>query len=1197
MAASDTASSAADPVRILELFFLPPQAIGRLGGSPAPMECYVWNQDLTIAGASPTVIDPAISLEVDEDGSVRPYLPGHLRFKDGALFRPVAPFLELWAKTSHDGKTVVEEPVTSQLLRRVNVSVASLVFSVSAANRKAARRCGDDDCRFFANARIVGTDHAPYPLLAISPNRPGGQPLVTADKPIPLGRVQVIRPLVGIELGINLDIVRVRFTPATGQVYGPPAATVGIAPGTQRSHMIVKPENRILNPDAAWAKYDANGNQFQNPQPQDTYDGSDTDAERSWGVVDDTCDVLVQADLIIQGGSVHAEARIFVGPPDFAPDRRPFVSLADDLTDRDQPQPPTDESLDNLERRINDLFQRVWETAGLMNIDAVRNRALNGGDQVPPVAGMPRTDFGSMTGEDRPFARLSADLYKDRAALNAASVEHHRLPLAELIERAHSELSDLYTMLDKLRESADHIRELVRPPYGRVRELDATPGTSQSQKLRDIRIDRDTEHDMRMPPYMRDSDATAMSLTHRQYFELLGFLSQLESAHAQVHAQLQAATSVTGAQPESGRVHPVHLDTPIRRKIASVVNRLSTLKQQAKGVSQQPEGLVAKTSLAIHESPRQEPADQPPSGKIFPLNLTARAEHRITGNPEATRLESGVGNCFPGLEYDHRNLDRRFMPGLLVEFVSADSDTNVPFQGGRVLGVNPADPDLIVSSLATLSDLTQLRADLTAASDATGTGTWFMIALEQGGVRIELTSPDTAGTGTIPMDGMAVWRLVRSLEPGKLTVEIAVRTMPDNQPLPPAIILHGWRRRFVNESTGVISRAYQVGELTQSLCSPWTHDFRDCGCIYWASNHPDVVRVEDRPDDLVLSGGRNDDPAFGLNRVRWLRTDRSRARTPEARETQQLNRLVEMDHYEINQRWQDLAVVIGNTEVFGVYRRQEQDHADPFNNARDMALELTKLATLEHALAVEYLYAYYSVRTPEEVPDSAIATALRQDVTFIRHFIQLVAVGEMQHLRAANQLLWELAEHGFIDRTEFGPSLGISATIPTDRNQHVRPTALRPLTLDTLRDFVAVERPSGQIEGAYSRVVATLRQPQYPDSLFQLAARIVNEGQEHFLRFREIEAAMRQYRFDSTSAPWLRDLKLADPKQAEIKPAMKLYRQIVTNLQLAYATGSVTDRPHITQARIAMTRLDEACDALAKGDGIHPGLGVPFLDL
>ena len=45
-------------------------------------------------------------------------------------------------------------------------------------------------------------------------------------------------------------------------------------------------------------------------------------------------------------------------------------------------------------------------------------------------------------------------------------------------------------------------------------------------------------------------------------------------------------------------------------------------------------------------------------GKIFPRNLTARAAHRVAGNPASTRLESGVGNCYPGLEFDHRNLDR-----------------------------------------------------------------------------------------------------------------------------------------------------------------------------------------------------------------------------------------------------------------------------------------------------------------------------------------------------------------------------------------------------------------------------------------------------------------------------------------------------------------------------------------------------------
>src|ERR1700681_366626 len=54
--------------------------------------------------------------------------------------------------------------------------------------------------------------------------------------------------------------------------------------------------------------------------------------------------------------------------------------------------------------------------------------------------------------------------------------------------------------------------------------------------------------------------------------------------------------------------------------------------------------------------------------KIFPRNLTARAAMQVVGNPVNTRLESGVGNCFPGLEFDHRNLDRRFFPGLIFNY-------------------------------------------------------------------------------------------------------------------------------------------------------------------------------------------------------------------------------------------------------------------------------------------------------------------------------------------------------------------------------------------------------------------------------------------------------------------------------------------------------------------------------------------------
>ena len=61
--------------------------------------------------------------------------------------------------------------------------------------------------------------------------------------------------------------------------------------------------------------------------------------------------------------------------------------------------------------------------------------------------------------------------------------------------------------------------------------------------------------------------------------------------------------------------------------------------------------------------------------KLLPRNVAAlrrfqdpaAAPREVTGNPVMTRLESGIGNCFPGLECDLRNLERRFFPSLEIE--------------------------------------------------------------------------------------------------------------------------------------------------------------------------------------------------------------------------------------------------------------------------------------------------------------------------------------------------------------------------------------------------------------------------------------------------------------------------------------------------------------------------------------------------
>jgi hypothetical protein len=118
-------------------------------------------------------------------------------------------------------------------------------------------------------------------------------------------------------------------------VYGPPSAAMGQDDATGRFYEMVPLENRILNPAASWLPDDGDYTTFTNPEPSDTHNGADQGANVSWGVVDDTCDGVITAELVVAGRRLVASARVSAGPPEDAPDRRPFASLADDLADRD----------------------------------------------------------------------------------------------------------------------------------------------------------------------------------------------------------------------------------------------------------------------------------------------------------------------------------------------------------------------------------------------------------------------------------------------------------------------------------------------------------------------------------------------------------------------------------------------------------------------------------------------------------------------------------------------------------------------------------------------------------------------------------------------------------------------------------------------------------------------------------------------
>lgn len=590
-------------------------------------------------------------------------------------------------------------------------------------------------------------------------------------------------------------------------------------------------------------------------------------------------------------------------------------------------------------------------------------------------------------------------------------------------------------------------------------------------------------------------------------------------------------------------------------------------------------------------------------GKIFPRNLTARAAHQVAGNPDISRPEDAVANCYPGLELDVRNLDRRFFPGLLFNYI-ARPDNSEPYKTPMRYGARLVykdfrnDPDLAVPySKEMAADLPSwveplaknllgdLRGDKGAALDE---GTWYIDWIEQGSNRrIFMNRRD----GT-PLDGLAVWRIVRGLAFAPVT--LGLRRRIDDKYLGREVAIQGWRRRFTDARTGVLSMAYQPGEMLQSLCSPWQHDFRDCSCHYWASNRPDIVHGEIYPEERVLPDGRAEDPDRATMLLDWMRADHSRAMAAPAQNIYVVNRAFQMDHYQINGTWQDLNVVINNTEIGDSWRPQGTVEADPYGSPEELATVLrNELGPLEMTLALEYLYARFSLLAPEDCsPDLPM---MADDMLFARHVLLLVAVAEMEHLRAVNQLLWLLYQARFVK--EFSPVLTPAEYIPTNANDEPRKRCLRRLTPDTLADFIAIEHPSGRLDGAYARTVATLRQPYYQahEGLLQIAERVVADGVEHYQQLKDLNTVLQAYKGASEDGsavyPYLRKLELGSEVQA--REALELYRNILKDLEGAYGNlsthGYAAAGHGVGSARAAMTKL------LTVGDGLAAkGIGIPF---
>lgn len=564
----------------------------------------------------------------------------------------------------------------------------------------------------------------------------------------------------------------------------------------------------------------------------------------------------------------------------------------------------------------------------------------------------------------------------------------------------------------------------------------------------------------------------------------------------------------------------------------------------------------------------------------------------IAGNPAATRLESGVGNCFPGLECDLRNLERRFFPFLEAEAIGnllliVAIDMDAVERGGAAGSLTPADVavyrtlagDIAASRFVFVSrmagsfgPLGQMAFDLA------------LIAMD-GEAEVQGDLSDTSsGAGRRPSDA---WTAIRLLTEG-IDVTLTFRRQGAAGARP---TLTAPRARYLDDN-GALAAVFLPGELTQSLCSPWTHDFRDCGCFYWASNHPDIAQP------VLPSGG-----ATGQSWQRdvpWERSARVVGIQPPEPATGTSSQPVEMRHYEINNRWQELHFVLGRREIVAPYASGATAPGAPLQNLNTLIEHLRYAAGVELAVAQEYLCAAYSLK-PITDPGVAGNAALRDDIRATRAELMRIAIGEMRHTRAVNDII-----RGMMPPGTFEPALRVASRVPGAAGE-MRDVSMRAATKAAVKDFIEVEAPSAGVDGLYSRILATLVAP--PADVAPLATdewreairSIIAEGEDHFQTFLDMQEWLQEH----AEAAYLRSVAPARPPagHAAHLELQTAYGGMLESLRDGYRKGRFLGATEINAARTSMVMpggIDVLADAVG-GQGFlvvfDPPAGADFAPL
>lgn len=681
---------------IVQLRILPPLAIARLGSSPTPLDAFYLAVDPEHPLEHRRIV-PSESFEVARDGSLhKKPLPTSIRFKekdpDGRI-RPVAPFLEVFAVTTSNRQTL--QPLTVELLKAEGLSLDAIRWNVRVANIKIARRTGKFEDQIFATAADI-SDHEPHPLMGECPNFLPG-------KRLPLGSVQFIRPTQ------EFGQIRLRFTPAAGKVYGSSRTRKKSKQDEtgEPDPVITSDELVIYDKTKGWLGYEeGSGPTLTNPGQIFAGFSTDDGTQVSWGYIDDECDGVVEVNLKMNDEeTLAARAWIGAGPPAFAPDSLPVRVVTDEL-EQIVLGPHAQKPVNSAE--VEEIVRRAMETVRLMNTSVMNGNPVNGRARVA----------STMTAQDaNDFRRLYQPIMAESLMDNLAVVALHQRILSALQAGTAPWFADVLRRPEEIGDLSDAGRR-------------------------------------KMPALMRNADARALTLTHRQ--------------------------------------------------IDKVVKASSD---------------VAFDAVAHGDDGRNAP--------LKVTNVIAQLHHRAAGNPISVLPSAAISNCFPGLEFDFRNLWRRAFEGIVLlecnNYVIHADEPHCDLLHHRLLTVDGR--DMVVATngpkLPNGGNEALSTGDNPAAVSFMEWSNSLAHVLQKQGQEVECEF--TADEAPVETASNAA---------NKIKVKLKVR-------------------RFFVEGTAEFAKdLLQPGELTQGLCAPWQNDYRECACYYWAASRPDYVNVEPGPDGL-----------------------------------------------------------------------------------------------------------------------------------------------------------------------------------------------------------------------------------------------------------------------------------------------------------------------------------------------------------